>query len=338
MFRTMVNRTFSHKTEVSFLGTAFLLVLMGSSSNWLRIFPSFLAPLSTITIQQEDDYNEERAQEWRKVYFKASEKLRSEPRSLDLSALEKLREILDSLGNYSSENLLAEYENKQEFLTNEDAAYFRELALVQLCQSGPANAAIVPLLHALLEKKYSLPQTGRLIGSTLNDKIGPSHLKSVEEIMDRIEQSPGIEPYRIFTLYEFRVASLMARVGKVAVPKLRKALTASNAQLREIAAIALGKMGPDAIDSIPELLEVIENVYEHPSLYQISAAAIGLILYGTGDVSVLDRLNQIRDKVTGMYLSFHSRVMRLDHAVTYIEDAIRMITYKNPQDQLLFSL
>jgi HEAT repeat protein len=84
-----------------------------------------------------------------------------------------------------------------------------------------------------------------------------------------------------------KTAERLAKMGKVAVPVLIEALKDKDNNLKSIVANALGQIGPDAKDAIPELAEGLKNQTEP---YAISALTLALGKIGSASVPALREL------------------------------------------------
>jgi HEAT repeat protein len=82
-------------------------------------------------------------------------------------------------------------------------------------------------------------------------------------------------------------ADRLAKMGKVAVPVLKEAIKEKDGNLRSIVAHALGQIGPDAKDAIPEIVQAL-NEQNEP--YAISALALALGKIGPNAVPALREL------------------------------------------------
>lgn len=69
---------------------------------------------------------------------------------------------------------------------------------------------------------------------------------------------PGWKPFRQWGLRETTIDTL-ARIGKPAVPALVEALRDPNPDLRDQAALALARIGPQAEEAVPDLIAALND-------------------------------------------------------------------------------
>ena len=75
---------------------------------------------------------------------------------------------------------------------------------------------------------------------------------------DESLRRPGWKPFRQWGLRETAIDAL-ARIGKPAVPALVEALHDLNPELRDQAALALARIGPQAVDAVPDLIAALRD-------------------------------------------------------------------------------
>src|SRR5262249_27041180 len=144
-------------------------------------------------------------------------------------------------------------------------------AIVALGQIGTLDAKVVPGLGGMLlgDNTYG---TARFHAASAIAVLGRDAEDALPQLLASLKTTRfGGSEYTT----PFRFALALGRIGKSAIPGLREALRGTSVGERETAACALGHIGPDAKDAVPDLILALSDPNER--VRHEAAAALGKI-------------------------------------------------------------
>ncbi len=118
----------------------------------------------------------------------------------------------------------------------------------------------------------SLAERQQAITTTPTSTVVPD--QPSPEVDPPASPTTAIRPYTEWTLPELAADSL-GKIGPEAVPRLSDLLQDRDPEVRQVAARILARIGPDAAAAVPDLIELLQD--PHPQVRRAAVRALGQI-------------------------------------------------------------
>ena len=168
-------------------------------------------------------------------------------------------------------------------LLNSNDQNTRAEAAADLFDKG--HEAVEPLVHALVDHRPRVRTAAVFVLGRIGDLDG--------EVISRLAATLGDQAEEV----RDQAVNVMTQIGAKAVPLILPWLMDDNLEAMACAAVALGRIGPTAQESLPSLLNLLDH--QAPSVRTQSAIAAGKVGVGHYDklIAMLNEAIQRQDDV-----------------------------------------